>query len=105
VEDKAMHDLDRTQLEYSPELENYEYEQYEYGETEWGAETGVFSEAETQELAAELLGVSSEAELDRFLGDLIKKAGRAVGQFVKSPRPTDWRSLERRGQTSLTDGR
>jgi len=80
-----MHDLDRTQLEYSPELENYEYEQYEYGETEWGAESGVFSEAETMELAAELLGVSSEAELDRFLGDLIKKAGRAVGQFVKSP--------------------
>ena len=37
------------------------------------------------ELAAELLGVASEAELDRFLGDLIKKAGRAVGQFVKSP--------------------
>ena len=37
------------------------------------------------ELAAELLGVTSEAELDRFLGDLIKKAGRAVGRFVKSP--------------------
>ena len=80
-----MHDIDRTQLEYSPELENYEFEQYEYGETEWGAETGVFSEAETMELAAELLEVSSEAELDRFLGDLIKKAGQAAGQFIKSP--------------------
>ncbi|MDD1605283.1 MAG: hypothetical protein LUO95_00445 [Methylococcaceae bacterium] len=80
-----MHDIDRTQLEYSPELENYEYEQYEYGENEWNAETGVFSEAEAMELAAELLEVSSEAELDQFLGDLIKKAGRAVGQFVKSP--------------------
>ena len=31
------------------------------------------------------MGVSSEAELDRFLGDLIKKAGRAAGQFIKSP--------------------
>jgi len=80
-----MHDIDRTQLEYSPELENYEYEQYEYGETGWGAETGVFSEAETMALAAELLEVSSEAELDRFLGDLIKKAGQAAGQFIKSP--------------------
>jgi len=80
-----MHDIDRTQLEYSPELENYEYEQYEYGETEWGAETGVFSEAETMELAAGLLEVSSEAELDRFLGNLIKKAGQAAGQFIKSP--------------------
>jgi hypothetical protein len=80
-----MHDIDRTQLEYSPELENYEYEQYEYGETEWSAETGVFSEAQAMELAAELLEVSSEAELEQFLGDLIKKAGQAVGQFVKSP--------------------
>ena len=50
-----MHDIDRTQLEYSPELENYEYEQYEYGEAEWSAETGVFSEAQAMELAAELL--------------------------------------------------
>ena len=37
------------------------------------------------ELAAELLGVANEQELDRFLGSLIQKAGRAVGQFVKSP--------------------
>ena len=80
-----MHDIDRTQMEYSPELEAYEQEQFEYGEAEWGAETGVFSEAEAMELAAELLEVSSEAELDRFLGGLIKKAGQAVGQFVKSP--------------------
>ncbi len=80
-----MHDLDRTQLEYSPELENYEYEQYEYGESEWNTETGVFSEAETMELAAELLEVSSEAELEQFLGGLIKKAGQAAGRFIKSP--------------------
>jgi hypothetical protein len=80
-----MHDIDRTQQEFSQELENYEHEQYEYGETEWSGETGVFSEAQAMELAAELLEVSSEAELDRFLGDLIKKAGQTVGQFVKSP--------------------
>lgn len=83
-----MHDIDRTQLEYSPELEDYEYEQYEqyeYGENEWNAEAGVFNEAEAMELAAELLGVNSEEELEQFLGDLIKKAGKAVGQFVKSP--------------------
>jgi hypothetical protein len=84
-EDSVMHDLDRTQLEYSPELENYEFEQYEYGEAEWNTETGVFSEAETMELAAELLEVSSEAELEQFLGSLIKKAGQAAGQFIKSP--------------------
>lgn len=80
-----MHDLDRTQLEYNPDLENYEFDEYEYGEAEWNGETDVFSEAETVELAAELLGVSSEAELDMFLGSLIKKAGGAIGQLVKSP--------------------
>jgi hypothetical protein len=80
-----MHDLDRTQLEYSPELENYEYEQYEYGETEWNTEAGVFNEAEAMELATELLEVSSEAELDQFLGSLIKKAGQAAGKFIRSP--------------------
>jgi hypothetical protein len=80
-----MHDIDRTQLETSHELENYEYEQYEDGETEWSTEAGVFSEAEAMELAAELLEVSSEEELEQFLGSLIKKAGRAAGQFIKSP--------------------
>lgn len=80
-----MHDIDRTQLETSHELENYEYEQYEDGETEWSTEAGAFSEAEAMGLAAELLEVSSEEELEQFLGSLIKKAGRAAGQFIKSP--------------------
>lgn len=86
-----MHDIDRTLMEYSPEMEAYEQEQFGYGEmewegeAEWEAESGVFSEAEAMELATELLAVSSEGELDQFLGDLIKRAGRAVGQFVRSP--------------------
>lgn len=87
-----MHDIDRTQMEYDRELETYEQEQFEYGETEWGAETGVFSEADEMELAAELLEVTSESELDRFLGGLIMKSGQAVGLagqtvglFVNSP--------------------
>lgn len=80
-----MHDIDRTTLESNSELENYEYEQYADGETGWGTETGVFSEAEAMELAAGLLEVNSEAELEQFLGGLIKRAGRAAGQFIKSP--------------------
>lgn len=85
-----MHDIDRTTLETSSELENYEHEQYEYGETEygeteWSGEAGVFSEAQAMELAAELLEVNSEAELEQFLGNLIRKAGQAAGQFIKSP--------------------
>lgn len=49
-----------------------------------------FSEAEEIELAAELLSVSSEEELDQFLGKLfrgvwrgIKKVGRFVGKIAK----------------------
>jgi hypothetical protein len=67
-----MHDIDRTQME--------SFESFEFA-----AETGVFNEVQETELAAEMLEIGSEAELDRFLGDLISKAGRAVGQFVSSP--------------------
>jgi len=45
----------------------------------------VLGETEQMELASELLGVTNEAELDRFLGDLINRAGQAVGKFIKSP--------------------
>lgn len=37
------------------------------------------------ELAAELLEITSEAELEQFLGKLIKGVGKKVGGFIKSP--------------------
>jgi uncharacterized protein (DUF697 family) len=81
-----MHDIDTTALEFADEAEAGEWEQEAEAESEYYEEMdGVFSEAEEMEMAAELLGVSSEEELDQFLGDLIKKAGRVVGRFVKSP--------------------
>jgi hypothetical protein len=86
-----MHDIDRTQMENIPEMEDFEQEPFEYGEAEWEAEdewrpqAGVFNDAEAMELASELLDVASEGELDNFLGDLIKSAGQAVGQFIRSP--------------------
>lgn len=82
-----MHDIDRTLIGYNPETELMP-EAFEYGEAEWAGETGVsgvFSENEEMELAAELLGVASEQELDRFLGNLIRRGSQAVGKFVKSP--------------------
>jgi uncharacterized protein (DUF697 family) len=66
--------------EYSPEMEAVEFEQ----EFE-GGRGGVFSETQEMELAAELLEVSNEQELEQFLGDFIKKAGKAIGGFVKGP--------------------
>lgn len=43
------------------------------------------SQEEEEEWAEELMGVSSDEELEEFLGKLIKKAGRAAGKFIKSP--------------------
>jgi hypothetical protein len=82
-----MHDIDRTLMEIDPEAE-YEPEfesDYEYGEFEAPDTETVFDEAEEMEMAAELLGVSDEAELDQFWGGLLKKAGGAIGKFVKTP--------------------
>jgi hypothetical protein len=54
--------------------ETYEtYETYETSETQ---------ELQELELASELLATSNEAELDRFIGKLIGRAGRAVGSAV-----------------------
>ena len=77
-----MRSADGMSPEYNPETEAFETEQFEY-EAPWSGE--VFSEAELMELAAEFLEVRDEAELDLFLGSLIKKAGQAIGQVVKSP--------------------
>src|SRR5262245_28893524 len=44
-----------------------------------------FSESEEQELAAELLGVNSDHELDQFLGGLLRRAASAVGSVLHSP--------------------
>jgi len=65
---------------YNPQMESFEYD----FESE-GPSGEVFNESEQMELASELLEVQSEAELEQFLGDLISKAGKAIGSAVKSP--------------------
>ena len=45
----------------------------------------VLDEVDEMQLAAGLLEVAGEEELDRFLGDLIRRAGRAAGAAVRSP--------------------
>lgn len=76
-----MHDIDRTQLEFESYADEFEAPQpYAFQR-----ESAVFDEAEEMELASELLAVGDEAELDQFLGDLIGKAGQAIGKAVKGP--------------------
>jgi hypothetical protein len=83
--ESVMHDIDRTQMEYGSQPTRFDQEQFEFQEAEWAPESGaVLSEADEYELAMELLGVTSEAELDQFLGGLIKKVGRGFRQFASS---------------------
>jgi hypothetical protein len=79
-----MHDIDRTTMEYGQEMSSFEGEQYEFGQGEWGGETGL-NEQQEAEFANELLSVSNEGELDRFLGDFIRKVGSVAGKAIRSP--------------------
>jgi hypothetical protein len=45
---------------------------------------GPLSEQEELQLAAELLEITTEAELEQFLGNLLKRIGRGVGGFLRS---------------------
>lgn len=69
-----------------PELnEAFEYEQPELNEAFESFEyEGEHLESYEMELAQELLEVTSEAELEQFLGKLVKRVGRGVGSFMKS---------------------
>ena len=101
-----MHDLDRIREEYESGVtgldsedvslaleamfsaENQEYESDseaeggQYGDSEQEA---VLDEADEMELAAELLEVHGDEELEQFLGKLIRRVGSKVGKFIKSP--------------------
>jgi uncharacterized protein (DUF697 family) len=55
------------------------------GEFEMLGEGSPLTESEEIELASELLEITSEQELEQFLGNVFKKVARGVGTFVKSP--------------------
>lgn len=87
--ESAMHDIDRTTAEFESELDEYEFDEYEAGDYEYEYEDegefygeadleSPFEEYEEMELAAELLSVGSEEELDQFLGKLFKKAWKGI---------------------------
>jgi hypothetical protein len=67
--------LEAEQFEFPEEMEFGGYMQME----------GPFDEVEEMELAAGLLEVADEAELEQFLGNLIKRAGQVFGRVVRSP--------------------
>jgi hypothetical protein len=81
-----MADLNRAQPEW--EYDTLESDQFEFpGEWELTQEIGMespFDEVEEMELASQLLEVTDEAELDQFLGSLIKKAWRGVRKIGRN---------------------
>jgi uncharacterized protein (DUF697 family) len=70
------------EFEYNEYNNEYSNEFEQYGEITSSEAT--FNEITEMELASELLSVQSEAELDRFLGKLFKKAAGAVSNLAKS---------------------
>lgn len=68
--------------EYEPEWETFEAEAPQWSNA---GRYEVLGDAAELELAAELLGVADEQELDHFLGKLLGKVGRAVGSLARSP--------------------
>ena len=77
-----MHDIDSTRLETSPDYNEYlEYQELN-GQGEDSFEMPM-TEADEEALAAELLGVSNELEMDQFLGGLFRKIKRGLGGAAK----------------------
>ena len=114
-----MHDIDRTQMEYSPELSSFEGEYDEFAEQEWSGEDEgegegygetygetVLNEADETELASELLEVTNEAELDQFLGKLLRRAARVrrLGRAL-ADRASGRRCAQGRGEEGPAAGR
>jgi hypothetical protein len=87
----TMHDLDRTLQEYESSVDALEADGLEL-EGDWEAESdsesdgeAVFDEIEEMELAASLLEIQDEAELDQFIGNLVKRGFRAIGKVARGP--------------------
>ena len=73
-----MHDIDTTRLEAEAESQIHDFEPGEFQFHDTGEIESPLSEVEEVELATDLLTVSSEAELEQFLGNLLKKAWKGV---------------------------
>lgn len=78
-----MHDLDRTLNEFEAGMDALESDEFEYT-GEWTAEYGVLGEADEMQLAAELLEVTDEMELEQFFGKLIRTAASGARAFAGS---------------------
>ncbi|HEX6097794.1 MAG TPA: hypothetical protein VF432_15825 [Thermoanaerobaculia bacterium] len=86
-----MHDLDRTLRTYEPEFGETDYESTdEIYEEIWGDGTqgeASYSDQELNDLAAELLTISDEGELDEFFKKLLRRAGSFAKKLAPVLKP------------------
>ena len=81
-----MHDLDRTFNEFESGFDpNPGRFEMEFWQGETAPRQAVFDEMDEMELAASLLEVGSDQEMEQFLGALFSKAAGAIGSFVRGP--------------------
>jgi len=69
--------------DYSPQMEFYGGSPRKHHRRK--GNSGVLSDSDEMELAAEFLNVADEAEMEQFLGDLVSGIGSALGKIVNSP--------------------
>jgi uncharacterized protein (DUF697 family) len=74
---------------FESSYETYEGEDEQFLGSILGALTGEYesplSESQEMELAAEVLEITSEEELEEFLGNVLKGVAKGVGGFIRSP--------------------
>lgn len=85
-----MHNVGQILTEYESEAPEFDFEAetveaYESPESPTIGPEAPFTEEEEMELAAEMLEIRDEAQLDEFLGKLIKKAVHGVKRLARSP--------------------
>lgn len=82
-----MNAFENAQDEFAGDVGEYEDESFEFEDDhESGQEFGSpLNEVEEMELAAELLNVSGEEELDQFLGKLFKRAWGGIKKVAAGP--------------------
>ena len=95
---RAVSTFSNPLTEYSPQMEALEFTG-RAGFTD-EAPDEVFSEEQELELAAKLLDIANEQELDQFLGDLIRKLERRSEDREVAGRQEDRRRTEIRGRQS-----
>ena len=77
-----MHDLDYMEIDADLDIEDDEFADADYYEDE--PTTRRLTDAQLNELAADLLAVSDDEDMEQFLGKLVGSVAKGAGKFLRS---------------------